>query len=180
MGSSGLKYILRIQEVYDEAVAHCRVSLQEIYLIRIKDEDVDIEPRFLPAEIDCFKTREMHENAVKKYLWLLKYVPDWFVIHQQIKIWHDNDDYCNDDELIKWYKGYQKRKSQKASIKEELLPINWHPSRYLDWCMSEDEKKRNRKSVGIKIGPFVSDDQIKSFFDLKRTINKDVFRVECF
>ena len=154
MGSSGLKYILRIQEVYDEAVAHCRVSLQEINLIRIKDEDVDIEPRFLPAEIDCFKTREMHENAVKKYLWLLKYVPDWFVIHQQIKIWHDNDDYCNDDELIEWYDGYKKGKTQTTSIKEEPVPIAWHLSRWRDWCVPEDEKKRNTKIMEINIGLF--------------------------
>ena len=82
----------------------------------------------------------MFEKAVKKYQWLLKYVPDWFVTHQQIKIWHDNDDYCNDDEIIEWYKGYQRRKkAQKASIKEELMSIAWHPSRYWDWCVPEDE-----------------------------------------
>ena len=40
--------------------------------------------------------------------------------NQQIKIWHDNDDYCNDDELIEWYDGYKVRKAQKASIKKEL------------------------------------------------------------
>ena len=42
----------------------------------------------------------MCEKAVKKHLWLLKYVLDWFVTRQQIKIWHDNDDYWNDDERI--------------------------------------------------------------------------------
>ena len=36
-------------------------------------------------------------------------------------------------------------KAQKASIKEELLLIFWHPSRYLDGCMSEDEKKETEK-----------------------------------
>ena len=41
--------------------------------------------------------------------------------------------------------GYQKRKAQKAKTKEELLPITWHPSRYWDWCMSEDEKKKTEK-----------------------------------
>ena len=60
----------------------------------------------------------MYKKAIKKYIWLLKYVPDWFVTHQQIKIWHDNDDYCNDDELIEWYEGYQKSKAQKAQIKK--------------------------------------------------------------
>ena len=63
---------------------------------------------------------------------LIKYVPDWFVTHQQIKTWHDNDDYCNDDGLMEWYESYQKGKDQTASIKEELLHIAWHPSRYWD------------------------------------------------
>ena len=28
-----------------------------------------------------------------------------------------------------------------AQIKKELMSIAWHPSRYWDWCMSEDEKR---------------------------------------
>ena len=44
-------------------------------------------------------------------------------------MWHDDIAYCNDDEdnFFKWYDRYKKRKVQKASIKEELLPIAWHP-----------------------------------------------------
>ena len=56
-------------------------------------------------------------------------------------VWHDNDDYCNDDGLIELYDGYKARKAQKASIKEGLLPIAWHPSRYWNWCVPEDERK---------------------------------------
>ena len=26
-------------------------------------------------------------------------------------------------------------------ISEELMPITWHPNRWWDWYMSEDEKK---------------------------------------
>ena len=106
-----LKYVPGVKEAHDEAVAHRRRLPPWIYLIRIKAKDVDIEPRFLPFVPDCFKTREMCEKAVKKYLWLLKYVPEWFETPQQIKIWHNNNDYCNNDELIEWYKGYQKRKA---------------------------------------------------------------------
>ena len=73
---------------------------------------------------------------------LLKYVPDWFVTRQQLKLW---DDHCTDDGYINWYEGYQKWKPQKASTKEELMPIAWHPSRYWDWCMSEYEKKETEK-----------------------------------
>ena len=109
-----LKYVLGDQEAYNEAVVCHRRSLPWIYLIYIKAKYVDIEPRFLPIVPDRFKTREMCEKAIKKYLLLLKYVLDWFVTYQQIKIWHDNDDYCNDDDFIEWYEGYQKRKAQKA------------------------------------------------------------------
>ena len=130
---------------YDEVVACRRSPLLEIYLICIKAKRVDIEPRFLQFLPHRFKAREMCEKAVKKYLWLLKYVPDWFVTYQQIKIWHDNDNYCNDDELIEWHDSYKVRKAQKASIKEELLPIAWHPSRYWDWCAPEDENKETEK-----------------------------------
>ena len=44
------------------------------------------------------------------------------------------------DNFFEWYNSYKKWKAQKASIKEELLPITWHPSRHWDWCMLEDEK----------------------------------------
>ena len=47
-----------------------------------------------------------------------------------IKIWHDDDDHCGYDVIIKWDNGHQKRKAQKAKIKEELIPIAWHPSRW--------------------------------------------------
>ena len=68
-----------------------------------------------------------------------QFVPDWFVTQQQLDIWYDNDYvYNNGNQIIEWYKGYQKRKAQKAKIKEELLPIAWHPDRVINWCVSED------------------------------------------
>ena len=47
--------------------------------------------------------------------------------------------------MIKWYDGYKKPKTQKAKIKDELMPIAWHPDHVMDWCMSEDEKKETEK-----------------------------------
>ena len=79
------------------------------------------EPQTLELDPDHFK---MCDKAVKDDPYSLQFVPDWFVTHQQVKIWHDNDDYDDDDdEIIKWYNGYQKREAQKAIIKEELMPI---------------------------------------------------------
>ena len=69
-------------------------------------------------------------------------------------IWMWHEDYCDDDsdhwdndgdKFFEWYESYKKRKAQKASIKEELLPIAYHPSRYWAWCMSEDEKQETEK-----------------------------------
>ena len=41
--------------------------------------------------------------------------------------------------------GYQGRKAEKASTKEELLPSAWHPSRYWDLCVPQDEKQGIKK-----------------------------------
>ena len=39
-------------------------------------------------------------------------------------------------------------KAQKTSIKKELMPIAWHPSRWWDWCIPGDEKKEPEKLWG--------------------------------
>ena len=90
---------------------------------------------------DHLKMQGMCGKAVRDYLFSLQFVPDWFVTQQQVDILYDNDYVYNDNEMIKWYEGYKKRKAQKVKIKKELMPIAWHPSRYLDWCMPEEEKK---------------------------------------
>ena len=94
---------------------------------------------------DHFKIQGMRDDAVRKRLRLLEYVPDYFVTQQQVKLWHDNAYYCNDNGLIKWCKGYHERKAQKAKIKKQLMPIAWHPSRYWDWCVPEDKKEETEK-----------------------------------
>ena len=90
-------------------------------------------PSVLQLVPDHFKTQEICDDAVRDESFSLQYVPDWFVTQQQVKL--------RDNRLISWYNGYQKRKAQKAKIKEELLPITWHPDRVMDWCVPEDQKK---------------------------------------
>ena len=72
-------------------------------------------------------------------------------------MWYDDNEYCDDDDdennFFKWYDGYKKRKAQKAPIKEELLPIAWHLLRWWAWCISKDEKER-QKDCGHRHGPF--------------------------
>ena len=100
---------------------------------------VEKDPWHLYYVPDHFKTQKMYDDAVWGDPFFLWFFPDWFVTQEQVKLWHDYDDYY--DKLIGWYEGYQKHKAQKAQIKKELMPITWHPSRWWDWCVSEDEKK---------------------------------------
>ena len=44
----------------------------------------------------------------------------------------DDDDDDDEDNFFKWYDGYKKRKAQKAAIREGLMSIVWHPSRWWD------------------------------------------------
>ena len=90
------------------------------------DKTVEESRGLLEYSPDQYKTQEMGDNAVEEDLCLLEYVPDWLVWQEQIDLWCDDNDYYDDDVLIEWYEGYQKRKIKKAKIKEELLPIAWH------------------------------------------------------
>ena len=89
------------------------------------NEAVEVDPWQL------YNVPAMCDKAVRDYLFSLQFVPDWFVTQQQIDIWYDNDYvYNNDNEIIEWYKGYQKRRTQKVQMEKELLSIAWHPSRW--------------------------------------------------
>ena len=71
----------------------------------------------------------------------MQFVPHWFVTQEQLEIWHNDDDYCTDDEIIEGIKGMKNERCKKSQLKEELMPIAWHPNRVKDWCMPEDEKR---------------------------------------
>ena len=88
----------------------------------------------------------MCNEALQRESEVLEYVPDWFVMLQ--KMWCEEFD--DDDELITWRDAYIKRKAQKAKIKEELMPVAWHPNRWWNRCLPEDKKKRTRNLLCIK------------------------------
>ena len=90
----------KTQEMYNEAF---KVDLWSLY---------DIP--------DNLTTKGMCDDAVGSNLHSLQFVLDWLVTEQQIKVWHDSDDWHDDDELIEWYKNYKKRKAQKAKIRKNF------------------------------------------------------------
>ena len=94
---------------------------------------------------DKYKTQEICDKAVRDHYFSLQYVLDWFVRLQQIGPWDDDDDDDDVDEIIEWYDGHQKLKVKKSQIKEELVLITWHPSRWWNWCVPEDEKQETEK-----------------------------------
>ena len=101
------------------------------------NEAVQSDPWMLEYVPDQYKTQEMYNEAVQSDPEVLEYVPDQFVTLQ--KMWYDEFD--DDDVLITWRDAYIKCKSQKAKIKEELMPVAWRPDRWWNWCVSEHEKK---------------------------------------
>ena len=164
---------LKFQEICKEAVQKDTYTLGDVpdHLKTQKtcNKAVEVDPWQLKYVPEDFITREMCNKVVGDCSWQLEYVPkqhktremcnkavsshnllqnvlNWFVgvIQQKIKIWYNTGSFC-DDNLIEWCNGYQKWKVQKAKIKEELLPITWHPDRVMNWCMSEDEKKETEQ-----------------------------------
>ena len=54
-------------------------------------------------------------------------------------LWEHKENYGKalTQELFRYY--HQKMFSK--ALREELIPITWHPDRYWDWCVPEDEKR---------------------------------------
>ena len=65
----------------------------------------------------------MCDKAVRDDVFSLVCVADWFVTQKQIGLWGDDNDYCDDDEIIKWYEGYKEHKAQKEKMERELSPL---------------------------------------------------------
>ena len=60
----------------------------------------------------------MCDKAMRDDALSLVCVLDWFVTQQQLKIWDDDDAYCNDNELIKWYEDHQNARPRKRKLKK--------------------------------------------------------------
>ena len=85
---------------------------------------------------DHFQTQEMCNKAATYDPSSLAFVPDWFVTKDWAYMWfndyYDNDNgkdkFIDDDDVGEFFKWYDRaQKAQKDSIKEEFLPIVWHP-----------------------------------------------------
>ena len=79
---------------------------------------LEVDPWQVNSISNYFKTQKMCDKAVKDDPYSLFGVPDWFATQQQIDLWYDDYYWYYDDEIIEWYNVYQKRKAQKAKIKE--------------------------------------------------------------
>ena len=157
--SENLKFVpdhLKTQEMCNETMC---ITPEAFHLIpnRFKTQEmcikaIEADPSFLQIVPDHFKMQRMCE-AVQKRLCLLKYLPEWFVTQQEIKIWHDDDEFCNDDKLIKWYNDYKKRKAQEASIKKSSYPLLGILTD-IGAAACQKMRKKRQKNCGKKHGLF--------------------------
>ena len=136
---------LKTEEMCNKAVRREPYTLRHVPDHFKAQEMCDEVMRIRPAAFFLipgrFNTQEMCIRAVKVDPWQLYNFPDWFVVPQEM--WYE--DFDDDDEIIEWHDGYKKLKAQKAQVKKELMLIAWHPSRWWDWCVPEDEKKEREK-----------------------------------
>ena len=56
--------------------------------------------------------------------------------------YEDNPETIIHVKLLAWHNKFEKYEAFKKHINKELMPVTWHPSRWWDWCMLEDEKKQ--------------------------------------
>ena len=88
----------------------------------------------------------MCDKAVEEDSCALELVPDWFVTHEQVKIWHD-EKYYDDYEIIVWYDGYKKTQGSKSKNKRRALTQCLAPIKILELVHDRRKKKRDRKIV---------------------------------
>ena len=53
--------------------------------------------------------------------------------------------------LLGWRNIFEKRKAFKKDTSKELTPVVWHKTRWWDWCLLEDEKKRIEPTFTDKV-----------------------------
>ena len=83
----------------------------------------------------------MCDKVVRDYPLSLQFAPDSFVTYEQLNLCYYDTYAYNDHRMIECYRGYKKRKAQKSKTKDELMPVAWHPSRWWNWCVPEEEKR---------------------------------------
>ena len=62
-----------------------------------------------------------------------------------INLDYDHSDYCDPEtinyvKIMTWHKHI--KIAPKKKIYEKLLPVAWHPTRWWDWCVPENVKKK--------------------------------------
>ena len=87
------------------------------------NEAVEVDPWQVYDVPDYLKTQEMCDDPVGGDSYSLQFVLDWFVTEQQIKIWDDDDEYWDGDELIEWYNGYKNGRPRKQRLRKNSSPL---------------------------------------------------------
>ena len=91
----------KTQELCKTAVEKDSYCMLKFVPDHLKTQEMWDNLEFAP---DKYKTQEMCEKAVEKDLHTLEFVPDWFVMQELIKLWHDDNNY-DDGMITEWYEG---------------------------------------------------------------------------
>ena len=89
----------------------------------------------------------MCDKAVREDSFSLQYVPDWFVTLEQVKSWHDDDDYCNDAKLVEWYDHIKTQEMCNYAVRMEPHSLEYVPDRFKTKEMYHKALNRNPHTV---------------------------------
>ena len=53
----------------------------------------------------------------------------------------DDPETINHVKLMAWCNRFKQHKACKNVIRKELMPVAWHPTKWWNWSISENEKK---------------------------------------
>ena len=98
------------QRAFEEKPCTLKFVPDHLRTKKMCERDVEEKPCILKFVPDPLKIQKRCDAAVEKDPWLVKYVPDWFITKEHHRVCHGRQE-------------REKRKAQKAKIKEELLPI---------------------------------------------------------
>ena len=79
---------------------------------------VEVDPWQLDDVPNHLKTQRMCDKTVEEEPSCLQFVPDSFVTQGQVKLWHDYDDYYDDNKLIEWYDVIKNIRPKKQKLKK--------------------------------------------------------------
>ena len=150
--SKAIKNGYKISEIYEwwglttfNSAFSSAASRGDVEFLKLMKEWGDMDP-----EIDFGFSRAMELAAETGHIEIVKLLLKWGAMEIEPAMFSADEN--GDFDIVKLVRGWDaihhelfryhhKRKFYKKLYYDDLLPVAWHPDRFFDWCLDEDEKR---------------------------------------